>query len=139
MHKTKFIFILLLISCCSLLQATSAKDQKIDSTLTDFTQEDLIKQEDEQTKLENLIKATEASLGRQKKLRSLLDEYRKTEANCIARPKDTELLLKLAKSGQELYDAIMESYLSDYFSQEFIAELEKLKTIASKKSIAPVR
>jgi hypothetical protein len=143
MHKRIFIFILLLSSLTtsfsSLRAAEAAKEQKNDLSLTEFSQEDLVSKEDELTKIDTLIKATEASLARQKKLREQLEEYRKVEAACIARPKDATLLVKLAKTGSELYDTIISSYLTDYFPQEFIKELQKLKTIGDKKSIPPAR
>ena len=132
MHKTKFIFILFVL--CSLnLYAEPVDD------LIEFSQEEAVTAEDELARIDLLIRATEENLTRQKGLRDLVTDYRKTEKSCIANPKDAALLFKLAKTGKAVYEGITDAYLADYFQPEFLSELQKLKQIADKKSIPPVR
>ena len=138
MHKTKFIFILLIVLNTASYGTFVHADEPTDA-LVEFSQEDVLATQDELSRLDSLICATQENLARQKKLRTLIEEYRKTEKACLANPKDTNLLFKLAKNGKDVYDTIIDSYLADYFQPEFIKELQKLKQIADKKSIPPVR
>lgn len=89
--------------------------------------------------IDTLIQATQAGLERQKKLKILIEEYKKTENSCFAKPNDIALLFKLAKSGKQLYNAIQENGLTDYFQESFVEELKKLSAIADKKSIPPAK
>lgn len=95
--------------------------------------------ENELTAIDRLCKATEENLEHQKKLRTLIQEYKKIEGKCVDRPTDNDLLYKLAMQGGTVYDAIEGDYLADYFKPEFIAELKKLKEIADKKNIPQIQ
>lgn len=128
MSRFLSIVCLCMFSTAGLLQAEA---KKMPSQLS------LQETNSELTELDALIKATENSLARQKKLRPLIEEYRRVEKSCIEKPNDTALLFKLAKQGKLVYEAIEESKLQDYFKPEFIQELQKLKAIGDKKSIPP--
>ena len=136
MHKTKFIFTLLV--ALTFLSADRIQAEPVDD-LIEFSKEEAVEAEDELSRIDVLIRATEENLARQKGLRGLIDEYRTTEKACIANPKDSALLFKLARTGKAVYENINDAYLADYFQPEFLTELQKLKQIADKKSIPPVR
>jgi hypothetical protein len=131
----KQIFFLLIASF-----ATSFAFAKDAEKAEYLPQEDTLEQvQDETSRIDTLIKATEENLVREKKLKILIQEYRKIEDACIQNPKDTDLLFKLAKTGKEALDCIQETNLSDYFQPEFIKELQRLSQIANKKTPPPVR
>ncbi len=142
MHKTKFIFIPLLLSALFLPflpTAYAEAEPENDEEIAEFAEVEASEAEDELSRIDSLISATEESLIRQKKLRTLIADYRKIEKNCLENPKNSDLLFKLAKAGKAVYDGVQETYLADYFQPEFVKELQKLKVIADKKSIPPVQ
>ena len=142
MHKTKFIFIPLLLSAlflpfCPAIYAEAEPEN--DEEIVEFAEVEVTEAEDELSRIDSLISATEQSLERQKKLRALIADYRKIEKSCLENPKNPDLLFKLAKAGKMVHDGVQEAYLADYFQPEFVKELQKLKVIADKKSIPPVQ
>jgi len=94
---------------------------------------------DECAQMDMLIKASEDNLARQKRVKTLLEEYKKLEKACIEKPNNTPMLFKMADAGKKLSEAIDENYLNDYFKPSFIDDLKKLKSIADKKNIPPAR
>lgn len=94
---------------------------------------------DETTQIDTLIRATEESLVRQKRVKTLLVDYKKLEKACIEKPNNTPMLFKMANAGKTLAEAIDENGLNDYFNPAFIEDLKKLKSIADKKNIPPAR
>jgi hypothetical protein len=132
---TRWIFLLLVASFTSNF-AFAKEEEKLELLPPD---DHLEKVQDELSRIDMLIQATEENLLREKKLKTLIAEYRKVEDACIQNPKDTDLLFKLAKTAKEAYDAILETHLEDYFQPEFIKELQRLTQIANKKSPPPAR
>jgi hypothetical protein len=90
-------------------------------------------------RIDTLIAATQESLVRQKNVKSLLEQYQKAEKASIAKPNNVSLLYDMAAKGAKLYDAICDSGLIEYFPEQFVQELQKLKTITDNKNIPPAR
>ena len=95
--------------------------------------------DDERSQIDTLMKATQASLERQKQVREFIVNYKNIEKACVGKPNDSALLNQLAKAGKQTYEAIDENGLTDYFRPEFIRDLQKLKQIADKKTISAAR
>ncbi len=92
-------------------------------------------EQDEVTKMDMLIKATENSLVRLKALKTLIVEYKKCELKAINSPSDTDNLYKLVNLAKQIQEGINDSQLQDYFSQQFLDELKRFSEIANKKNI----
>lgn len=86
-------------------------------------------------RLDTLIKATEQSLGGQKKLRDRIVEYQKTQDLYLAHPMDNDLLLQLVKSAHRTLESIKENHLIHTFDPDFIDELKVLSKASSKRTI----
>ncbi len=90
---------------------------------------------DDVAKLKQLIEATEETLHKEKKLLELLVQYKQAELLAIKDPENTDNLLKLVQLAKATNDTIKELYLEEYFSPQFLEELNKLAQIATKKTI----
>ena len=102
-------------------------------------EEPIIQTHDELTDINLLIQATQESLARQKEIRDLIANYKELETKCLASTNDPDLLFKYAQTGKKLYEALNNDGLLDYFSSDFVDGLKKLKEIADKKNVPPVR
>ncbi|MBS0635212.1 MAG: hypothetical protein JSR37_07095 [Verrucomicrobia bacterium] len=91
--------------------------------------------QNEVTRMDQLIQATESSLARLKNVRTKLVEYKKAENKAVKDPKDTDNLLKLVNLAKELQTDIDEGALEDYFTPQFLEELKKFAQISDKKNI----
>ncbi len=91
--------------------------------------------QDEVAKVDQLIKATEASLTRLKDLKTLLMQYKQAEVTAVKDPSDTDNLLTLVNLADDIQTIITDAALQDYFSPQFLEELKKFAKISEKKNI----
>lgn len=129
-----FISCLITMSACCTAAAVETQDIHSDA-LSEIVEEI----QDEAAQVDALIDATKASLKQLEQLKKHLKEFKALEKSCMKSPNDGKLLYKLAQAGQAVYVDIQEAELTDYFREEFVAELEKLNTLAGKKTIPPAR
>ena len=85
--------------------------------------------------IDNLLVATERAIENQKKLKTLIIEYKEVEKKAIARPDDIDAVSKLVFQAKKVYEAIAVSHLEHYFPQRFLQELEQLSQVADKNNI----
>lgn len=97
------------------------------------------KAEDVVTKMDALIAATKASIKRQEALRDLLVQFKESEKKAILNPDDTDNLLQLVTLARQVKESINANFLQDYFSPQFIEELNTLSNISAKKNIPPAK
>jgi hypothetical protein len=81
-----------------------------------------------------LVQATEQSLADEKKVRALILEYQKIEAQFIKHPEDNAVLLKMVRQAAKILDAVKQAYLEHLFDPEFLEELNILARAAAKRS-----
>lgn len=89
----------------------------------------------ELARLDFLIEATEKSLQQQQKLRSLLKDYQKLQAQYLNQPDDNELLFQLIKSAYTILETIKTLHLETAFEPEFLSELTVLAKPAIKSGM----
>lgn len=87
------------------------------------------------SRLEWLIQATEQSLAGQKKLHTQIKEYQKYHEQYLDKPEDNDLLVKLIKNAYRTLEAIKENHLTYTFDSDFIDELTVLSQPAKKRGI----
>jgi hypothetical protein len=85
--------------------------------------------------LDQLIAASEKSLQKQKELKTLLVKYKQAEQAAIKNHDDDKSVAALVLLAKQVYDAIKDAYLEDYFSAQFMEEITTLALIGEKKQI----
>lgn len=125
----------LLFLVCSLLplQLQGATDS-IKPVTQDLPQIALPKaqQGQELVLLDQIIKATDQSLQKQKDLREMFKNYLKLKEQYARNVQDKEQSIKLVKQAHQLLNAIKEQHLSHLFDQETMSEITFFSNIASK-------
>lgn len=91
--------------------------------------------DNEITRLNSLILATEQSLEAQKKLKSALIEYNKLQELHFKNPQNNDILLRMAKSGHRALTLIKNYNLVQTFDADFINELTVFSQAAAKRGI----
>jgi len=91
--------------------------------------------ENELTRLDRLIQATQRSLECEIKLREQIVEYKKIQEEYLKRPEDNDLLFKMIKSAHRTIKSIKENHLTESFDPEFIDELTVLAQAANKRGV----
>lgn len=91
--------------------------------------------DNEISRLDTLIQATEQSLEAQKKLRSQIQEYQRLQEEYLNKPQDNDMLFKLVKSAYRTLHLIKENHLIHTFDPDFINELTVLSQPATKRGV----
>lgn len=91
--------------------------------------------DNEITRLDTLIQATEQSLEAQKKLRAQIIDYQNVQELYLKNTKDNDLLLKVVKSAYRTLQDIKKNHLTQTFDSDFIDELTVLSQPATKRGI----
>lgn len=91
--------------------------------------------QNELNRIDTIIYQTQKSLEDQKKLRLLIEEYKKIQDDYLKKSQDNDLLLALVKSAHRTLKAINESHLTETFDPEFIEELTVLSLAAGKRGV----
>lgn len=91
--------------------------------------------DNEITRLDALIQATQQSLEGQKKLRERILEYKQIQETFLKKPEDNDLLFRLVKSAYRTLEVIKENHLTQTFDPDFIDELTVLSQAANKRGI----
>jgi len=94
---------------------------------------------DEVARVDQLIRASEESLERLKKIRALLIDYKQAELVAVKNPTDTNNLTKLVDTAKKLNTLIDETGVQDYFAPQFLEELKKLAQVSNVKNIPPAK
>lgn len=87
------------------------------------------------TRIDTLIQATQQSLEGEKKLRESIVEYKKIQDQFLKRPNDNDILFNMVKSASRTLKLIKEHHLEQTFDAAFIEELTVLSQTANKRGL----
>ncbi len=130
----RYVLITLLVSFSNLCMGNEATLKPITNDLPKMRSMDEIVSS-ELSRLDNLIVMTQQNLQNQLALRTLLEQYQQIQAQHLQNDQDIEILFKLVKMAQRLFESIKQNHLTHLFEQDFLSELALFSQIANKRGI----
>lgn len=127
-------FLYFLVICLAITTVGSAETPSTKPAIAPIKDPSLLI-DNEITRLDSLIEATQQSLEAQKKLKVALLEYNQLQEMHFKDPKNNLVLLRMSKSALKALELIKEYNLSQTFDADFINELTVLSSLANKRGI----